>query len=136
MDTFSERNIGKVCVLDRGVCDFIFNVEKILVCSGFLMFIHSELTWKCTKVVSFHLDGISPEKNELPHVIGELEWEITLKGSLPPEAINRHENSKMINRGCLEHDAFKPKVFRIQVEDGHFPGNYSSDPNDKPWTNV
>ncbi|TRX96927.1 hypothetical protein FHL15_002233 [Xylaria flabelliformis] len=61
-----------------------------------------------------------PRPNE-PHLLGELELEITLTKRLPewvsPQALKDYAK---LNESSLHDDAFEPKLFKIRMERGHF----------------
>ncbi|KAJ3565086.1 hypothetical protein NPX13_g7622 [Xylaria arbuscula] len=81
-------------------------------------YICAQLEWQSTKRPS--LTNETPRSNE-PQILGEVELEITLKRMLP-ERFSPQEKEKWgwINASTLHDDAFKPKLFKVRIERGHF----------------
>jgi hypothetical protein len=117
---FKEDNTGKVCTsLYHISFDDIKYSEQLVVSSGLCKLICSEFKWKSTIITPLDLTNASND-NKAPRLIGQLNLEITLTGDLPPESRKSHGQSKLVNRGCLTDDAFRPKSFTINIEDGSF----------------
>jgi len=60
-------------------------------------------------------------RNKSPHLLGQLNLEITLTKRLPFFARNTEmERYPIVNEGSLTDDAFRPKSFNVRIEQGNF----------------
>ena len=103
-------------------------MEKLSAGGGFYFALLSEFEWKITAVESPD-DGQTTQDqtkqdqttqdHQSPHILGQLNLEITLTKRLPPFARKRHEKNPLMNAG-LTDDAFQPKSFTVRIEQGNF----------------
>ena len=92
---------------------------KLSAGGGFCWSILSEFEWKSTAIEPLD-DNQTPQDHQSPHLLGQLNLEITLTKRLPPFARKRHEENTMVNGGSLTDDAFQPKSFTVRIEQGNF----------------
>jgi hypothetical protein len=58
--------------------------------------------------------------DEAPHLIAQLQLEITLTREVPPDDNQNFTQRPTINRDHLTNDAFRPKLFTVKIKDGYF----------------
>jgi hypothetical protein len=90
------------------------------------LFILSEFEWKSTGIKPLDYDETpdhdeTPQGHKSPHLLGQLNLEITLTKRLPPSARGGEmERNGMVNGGSLTDDAFRSKKFTVRIEQGKF----------------
>lgn len=84
------------------------------------MSILAELHWKSISFEPPNDEKISQD-HQNPHLLGQINLEITLTKHLPAKLQNsNYKNYTRLNDKCLLDDAFRPKSFIIKIEQGNF----------------
>ncbi|RFU26025.1 hypothetical protein B7463_g10310, partial [Scytalidium lignicola] len=96
------------------------NTGTLCAGGGFCWSILATIKWKATAIEPLNHNQISQDQQS-PHLLGQLNLEITLTKDLPSWAQNGlHAKNPMLNGGALTDDAFQPKSFLVRIEQGKF----------------
>lgn len=116
---FQKDNTGIVCISCIMSLDNCWLLGKLCAGGGFCWSILSEFEWKSTAIEPLDYSQ-TPQGHQSPHLLGQLNIEITLTKRLPPFVRKHHEKNTMVNGGSLTDDAFQPKSFTVRIEQGSF----------------